>query len=77
MSWFIVQTLAHQLQKRVLLSQLLSEWLDVVPPTFHLSATTDASWIVRVWVGVREEGAWEYLTWVKSTFCMVTVYPVK
>ena len=73
MSWFIVQTLAHQLQKRVLLTQLLSEWLDVVCPTLHLSATTDMSWIVRVREGVREEGTWENLRGAKDSFCMVTV----
>ena len=49
------------MQKRVLLTQLLTEWLNVVPPTFHLSATQDVLRIIRVWVGVREEGTWEYL----------------
>ena len=46
---------------RVLLSQLLMEWLDVVPPTFYLRASQEASWIVRVWVSVGEEGAWKHL----------------
>ena len=61
MGWGVVKTLANQLQKRVLLSQLLTEWLNVVCPTLHLRVTTEVSWIVRVWVGVREEGTWEYL----------------
>ena len=45
----------------MLLSQLLSEWLDVVCSTLHLRATKETSWIVRVWIGVGEEGFWEYL----------------
>ena len=61
MSWGVVQALANQPQKRVLLSQLFTKWLNVVPPTLHLSATQDMVWIVRVCVGVREEGTWEYL----------------
>ena len=61
LGWGVVQTPAHQLQQMVLLTQLLVKWLDVVLPTLHLRATTEASWIVRVWVGVREEGTWEYL----------------
>ena len=62
-----MQTLANQLQKRVLLSQLLMKWLDVVHLTFHLRVTQEASWIVRVRVGVREEGTWEYLKGVKCS----------
>ena len=65
--WDVVQTLAYQLGKRVLLSQLLMKWLDVVCPTLHLRATTETSWIVRVWVGVREERTWEYLRRVKGS----------
>ena len=68
-----MQTLAYQLQKRVLFSQLLTEWLNVVPPTLHLSATQDMIWIVRVWVGVGEEGTWEYLSGEKVQ-CKYTVW---
>ena len=46
---------------RVLLSQLLMEWLDVIPPTFYLQASQEASWIVRVWVSMGEEGALKHL----------------
>ena len=45
---------------------MLTEWMDVVYSTLHLRATTQTSWIVRVWVGVREEGTWEYLRWVNQ-----------
>ena len=31
----------------------------------RLSATQDMLWIIRVWVGVGEEGTWEYLKGVK------------
>ena len=61
MGWGVVQTPAHQLQKRVLLTQLLMKWLNVVPPTLHLRAGQEVVWIVRVWVSVGKEGTWEYL----------------
>ena len=67
LGWGVMQTLAYQLQKRVLFSQLLTEWLNVVPPTLHLSATQDMIWIVRVWVGVGEESTWEYLRGYKGS----------
>jgi len=37
--WVVVQTLVYQLNKRMLLPQLLVEWLDVVPPAFQLRPT--------------------------------------
>ena len=61
MSWDVVETLADQLHKRVLLSQLFTEWLDVVCPTLHLRSSHKATRIVRVWVVRRKEGTWEYL----------------
>ena len=66
MGWNIVETLAHQLHKRVLLSQLFIEWFDVVCPTLHLRATNEAARIVRVWVVMREEVTREYLHGVKA-----------
>ena len=51
----------YQLHKRVLVSQLLMEWFDVVCPTLHLRASHEAARIVRVWVVVREEVTREYL----------------
>ena len=61
MRWGVVETLAYQLHKRVLLSQLFIEWFDVVCPTLHLRASYEAARIVRVWVVVRKEVTREYL----------------
>ena len=35
--------------------------MDVVPPTFHLRATHETIWIVRVREVGGQEGAWKYL----------------
>ena len=51
----------YQLHKRVLLSQLPMEWLDVVPPTLHFRSGQEMVWILRVCIGVGEKSAWEHL----------------
>ena len=61
MGWDVVETLANQLHKRVLLSQLFTEWFDVVCPTLHLRASNETARIVSVWVVMREEVTREYL----------------
>ena len=56
-----METLAYQLHKRVLFSQLFIERFDVVCPPLHLRVFHEAARIIRVWVVMREEVTREYL----------------
>ena len=59
--WNVVETLVYEPHKRVLLSQLPMELLDIVPPTLHLRPDQEMVWILRVWICVGKKGTWKNL----------------
>jgi len=51
----------YYLHKRMLLSQLPVEGLDVVPPALHLRPTQEAVWILNICIIRGKEGSREHL----------------
>ena len=62
-----METLVHHLDKRVLLSQLPMELLDIIPPTVHLRSSQEVVSILRVWICVGKKSPREYLERGKLT----------
>ena len=56
-----MKTLVYYLHKRMLLSQLPVEGLDVVPPALHLRPSQKAVWVFSICIIGGKEGSREHL----------------
>ena len=65
--WNVVETLVYEPHKRVLLSQLPMELLDIVPPTLHLRSSQEVVSSLWVWIAMGKKSARKYLERGKLT----------